>query len=97
MENFQQHEVWFVIGSQHLYGPQTLQQVTEHAQTVVKGLNGEAGLPVKLVLKPLVTSPDQILALCREANYDTRCIGLLTWLHTFFPGQNVDRRPDHPQ
>ncbi|XBS68043.1 L-arabinose isomerase [Acerihabitans sp. KWT182] len=87
MENFQQHEVWFVIGSQHLYGPETLRQVTEHAQTVVKGLNDEAGLPVKLVLKPLVTSPDQILALCREANYDTHCIGLLTWLHTFSPAK----------
>ncbi|WP_410015045.1 L-arabinose isomerase [Sodalis sp. C49] len=87
MDNFKQHEVWFVIGSQHLYGPETLRQVADHAQTVVQGLNNEAGLPVKLVLKPLVKSPDEILALCREANYDTHCIGLLTWLHTFSPAK----------
>lgn len=87
MQHFQQYEVWFVIGSQHLYGEQTLRQVKEHAETVIEGLNSTASLPVKLVLKPLVTTPDEILALCREANYDTRCVGLLTWLHTFSPAK----------
>ncbi|TCV99771.1 L-arabinose isomerase [Biostraticola tofi] len=87
MQLFAQHEVWFVIGSQHLYGEETLRQVKEHAETVVKGLNDEAGLPVKLILKPLVKSPDEILGLCREANYDSNCIGLLTWLHTFSPAK----------
>ncbi|TKI05664.1 L-arabinose isomerase [Martelella alba] len=87
MEIFPQQEVWFVIGSQHLYGPETLRQVADHAGTVVRDLNEKAGLPVKLVLKPLVTTPDEIQALCREANHETRCIGLLTWLHTFSPAK----------
>lgn len=99
MEICQNYEVWFVIGSQHLYGEETLRQVQRHAETVVAGLNNDAGLPLKLVLKPLVTSPDQILALCRDANYQPRCLGLLTWLHTFSPakmwigGLNILHKP----
>ncbi len=87
MGNLQQREVWFVIGSQHLYGPETLRQVKENAEKVVQGLNQDAGLPVKLVLKPVAKSPDEILALCRDANYQDSCIGLLVWLHTFSPAK----------
>ncbi|AUH00775.1 L-arabinose isomerase [Prodigiosinella confusarubida] len=87
MDHFKQLEVWFVIGSQHLYGPETLRQVKENAEKVVNGLNRDAALPVKLVLKPLVKTPDEITALCRDANYQDNCIGLLTWLHTFSPAK----------
>lgn len=87
MNIFKQREVWFVIGSQHLYGPKTLQQVTANAEQVVNSLNREAGLPVKLVLKPLVTTPDEITTVCREANYHQDCIGIMTWLHTFSPAK----------
>jgi L-arabinose isomerase len=80
-------EVWFVIGSQNLYGPETLQQVAANAEHVVNNLNSEANLPVKLVLKPLVTTPAEITALCRDANYQTQCIGIITWLHTFSPAK----------
>ncbi|GLR09404.1 L-arabinose isomerase [Mixta theicola] len=87
MQQFDSLSVWFVIGTQHLYGPETLRQVADHAQQVVDGLNREAGLPVKLVLKPLVKSPDEALALCRDANHDNSCIGIITWLHTFSPAK----------
>ena len=73
MTIFDNYEVWFVIGSQHLYGPETLRQVTQHAEHVVNALNTEAKLPCKLVLKPLGTTPDEITAICRDANYDDRC------------------------
>lgn len=96
MTIFDNYEVWFVIGSQHLYGPETLRQVTQHAEHVVNALNTEAKLPCKLVLKPLGTTPDEITAICRDANYDDRCAGLVVWLHTS-PGQNVDQRPDYAQ
>ena len=72
MTIFDNYEVWFVIGSQHLYGPETLRQVTQHAEHVVNALNTEAKLPCKLVLKPLGTTPDEITAICRDANYDDR-------------------------
>ncbi|ACS85704.1 L-arabinose isomerase [Musicola paradisiaca] len=87
MEQFKQLEVWFVIGSQHLYGPESLRQVKENAEKVVNGLNRDAGLPVRLVLKPLAKTPDEITALCRDANHQESCIGLLTWLHTFSPSK----------
>ena len=90
MTIFDNYEVWFVIGSQHLYGPETLRQVTQHAEHVVNALNTEAKLPCKLVLKPLGTTPDEITAICRDANYG----GVAAH---FLPGQNVDQRPDHAQ
>ena len=87
MTIFDNYEVWFVIGSQHLYGPEALRQVTQHAEHVVNALNTEAKLPCKLVLKPLGTSPDEITAICRDANYDDRCAGMVVWLHTFSPAK----------
>lgn len=98
MQQFRQSEVWFVIGSQHLYGQRTLQQVKEQAEKVVSSLN-QAGLPVKLVQKPLATTPDEITALCRDANYQDSCLGLLVWLHTFSPAKmwiNGLRRLEKP-
>jgi len=82
MEQSNNYSVWFVIGTQHLYGAETLRQVEQNARQVVEGLN-QAGLPLRLELKPLVKSPDEALALCRDANYDKQCVGIITWLHTF--------------
>ena len=87
MHAYPQLELWFVVGSQHLYGPKTLRAVAENAQRIVDGLNAEGGLPAKLVLKPTVTESDGILALCREANNAPQCAGLVTWMHTFSPAR----------
>jgi len=82
-----EQKVWFVIGTQHLYGAETLRQVEQHARQVMDGLNQAGTLPVPLELKPLVKSPDEALALCREANHDNQCAGIITWLHTFSPAK----------
>ncbi|WP_035052021.1 L-arabinose isomerase [Andreprevotia chitinilytica] len=87
MNIFNTLEMWFVVGSQHLYGPKTLQQVEEHARQIVAGLNETAGLPIRIVLKPVVKTSDEILALCREANHADHCAGLITWMHTFSPAK----------
>ena len=79
--------VWFVIGTQHLYGAETLRQVEQHGQQVVDGLNRAGNLPFTLQLKPLVKTPDEALALCREASHDLACLGVVTWLHTFSPAK----------
>ncbi|MEO8410508.1 MAG: L-arabinose isomerase, partial [Propionivibrio sp.] len=68
-------------------GDKILQQVAENSAVVVEGLNSEGKFPVKVVLKPTVKTPDEILALCREANHAENCIGLITWLHTFSPAR----------
>lgn len=87
MELFKQLEVWFVVGSQHLYGPKTLQQVSDNASQMVAALNAEGALPIKLVLKPTVKTPDEILAVCREANNTPACVGVVSWMHTFSPAK----------
>jgi L-arabinose isomerase len=85
MINLKQLQVWFVTGSQHLYGPETLKQVAAHAQEIARALNSE--LPVKVVFKPVLTTPEEITALCREADTTPACIGLVAWMHTFSPAK----------
>jgi L-arabinose isomerase len=80
-------EVWFVTGSQHLYGDEPLRQVAEHARAMAEGLSRSPDIPVAVVYKPVVTTPGAILALCREANSTSRCVGLITWMHTFSPAK----------
>ena len=83
--NLKQFEVWFVTGSQHLYGPETLKTVAVHSQEIAKGLG--AALPVKVVFKPVLVTPDAVTALCQAANNAPKCIGLITWCHTFSPSK----------
>jgi L-arabinose isomerase len=80
-------EVWFVTGSQHLYGPETLEKVAANAQTVAASLAQETSIPAKVAFKALVTTPEEIRGLCREANNSERCIGLILWMHTFSPAK----------
>ncbi|AXU95302.1 MAG TPA: L-arabinose isomerase [Erwinia persicina] len=87
MTQLNARSVWFVIGTQHLYGAETLRQVEQHGQQVVEGLNRAGKLPFSLQLKPLVKTPDEALSLCREANHDQSCLGIITWLHTFSPAK----------
>ncbi|HEY9509048.1 MAG TPA: L-arabinose isomerase, partial [Verrucomicrobiae bacterium] len=87
MINLKQLEVWFVTGSQHLYGPETLKKVAEHSQEIAKGLNAARAIPVKVVFKPVLVSPDAITELCQAANNAPKCIGLITWCHTFSPSK----------
>ncbi|HEV2693715.1 MAG TPA: L-arabinose isomerase [Verrucomicrobiae bacterium] len=85
--NLKQFEVWFVTGSQHLYGPETLKAVAKHSQEIAKTLNAASAIPVKVVFKPVMVSPDAITELCQQANNAAKCIGLVTWCHTFSPSK----------
>lgn len=80
-------EVWFVTGSQHLYGAQALAQVAENARQIAGALAAEQAIPVTIVYKTIVTSAEEIRALCREANDSDACIGLVLWMHTFSPAK----------
>jgi L-arabinose isomerase len=87
LKDLKEYEAWFVTGSQHLYGEETLKQVAEHSQEIVKGLSQSKKIPVKVVYKPVLTTPDSIYKLCLEANNNEKCIGLITWMHTFSPAK----------
>ncbi len=79
--------VWFVTGSQHLYGDETLRQVAAHAQAIAAGLGASAHIPVTIEYKPIVTTPEAIAEVCRAANSAADCLGLITWMHTFSPAK----------
>ena len=87
MIDLKQYEVWFVTGSQDLYGPKTLAKVAEHSREIAAALNASAHIPVKVVFKPVLTTPEAIRELCLEANSTASCIGLITWMHTFSPAK----------
>jgi L-arabinose isomerase len=80
-------EVWFVTGSQHLYGPAALKQVAANSQKLVDGLNASGKLPLKVAFKPVVTTPDEIRNLLSAASNDAKCGGLVLWMHTFSPSK----------
>ncbi|CAZ96089.1 L-arabinose isomerase [Zobellia galactanivorans] len=81
------NEVWFVTGSQHLYGPETLAQVAEHSRDIAKYYDAGKAIPLKVVFKPVVKTPGEISALCKEANNTDACVGLIMWMHTFSPAK----------
>lgn len=87
MIDLKQFDVWFVTGSQHLYGPETIEQVAEHSQEIARALSHSAPIPVNVVFKPVLTTPEAIRQLCLEANADKNCVGLITWMHTFSPAK----------
>jgi L-arabinose isomerase len=87
MNNLKSLEVWFVTGSQHLYGEETLKQVAEHSQQIAASLNAAKQIPVTVVFKPTVKSTEEIFAVCQEANHSANCIGIIAWMHTFSPAK----------
>ncbi|WP_343693619.1 L-arabinose isomerase [Chitinophaga sp.] len=87
MIQLKQLEAWFVTGSQHLYGEETLQQVAAHSQAIAAALDADPSIPVKIVFKPTVKTPDEIYAICQEANAAKNCIGVIAWMHTFSPAK----------
>jgi L-arabinose isomerase len=80
-------ELWFVTGSQHLYGPGPLAQVAENSAKIAASLDAETEIPVRVVVKPVMVNADGITQLCREANSSEKCIGLVLWMHTFSPAK----------
>ena len=95
IQNLPVSEIWFVTGSQHLYGEVALKQVTLNSQRIVAALTSSDRIPMRVVFKPVLTTPDQVRSLCLDANRSADCAGLILWMHTFSPakmwigGENV--------
>ncbi len=87
INQFDHLEIWFVTGSQHLYGPEALKKVDEHALLVVAALNSSGNLPHKIVFKPVLKSSAEITQFAIDANSAPNCIGIITWMHTFSPAK----------
>ncbi len=80
-------EIWFVTGSQHLYGPGPLMQVAANAQRIVEALGRSERIPAPVVFKPVLTDPAAVRELCLDANRTASCAGLILWMHTFSPAK----------
>src|SRR3984957_4227851 len=80
-------EVWFVTGAQSLYGPGPLKTVAASSQALVAGLRQSGRLPLPLVFKTVLTTPEEIHGLCLDANRSPGCAGLILWMHTFSPSK----------
>jgi L-arabinose isomerase len=83
----QHAEVWFLTGSQAMYGEETLRQVATQAGQIARALDGEAGIGVRVVWKPVLTDPAMIRRACLDASSSDECIGVITWMHTFSPAK----------
>lgn len=83
----QAKQLWFVTGSQHLYGEEAIGQVAEHSADIAAGLDAAPAIPVEIVAKPVLTTSDEIRRVMLEANSDESCIGVISWMHTFSPAK----------
>lgn len=87
MKNLAEYQFWFITGSQHLYGEETLKQVAENSREIVAGLNTAREIPAEIVFKTVATTSEAIFQVMAEANFDKKCAGIITWMHTFSPSK----------
>lgn len=87
MIDLKEYEIWFVTGSQHLYGEETLKKAAEHSRIISEYLSQSKKIPAKIIFKPVMTNPDAISDLLTEANSSKKCAGIITWMHTFSPAK----------
>lgn len=87
MLDLKQFEIWFVTGSQDLYGEETLRQVDEHSRIISRFFDEKTEIPVRVIFKPVVKSSEEIHRICQDANVAEHCIGIVTWMHTFSPAK----------
>ncbi len=80
-------EIWFVTGSQDLYGEDTMRKVGEHSKQIALSFAGRQQIPVRIIYKPTVKSTEEIYSVCQEANTTKNCIGIIAWMHTFSPAK----------
>ena len=88
MTTLKKYKFWFLTGSQDLYGDECLRHVAEHSAEIVEHLNKSGRLPFEVILKPTLITNEVIRKTFNEANLDTNCAGVITWMHTFSPAKS---------
>jgi L-arabinose isomerase len=87
MIDLSKYEVWFLTGSQQLYGDETLKRVAANSRIIAESLEGSGKIPARIVAKPTLTDPDAIMKVCLEASSSPNCAAVITWMHTFSPAK----------
>ena len=85
--SLKEKEFWFIVGSQRLYGPEVLETVAARADEMAKAMDTSPLIPCRIVYKGTAKSSDEITAICKEANYNDNCCGIIAWCHTFSPSK----------
>jgi L-arabinose isomerase len=80
-------DVWFLTGSQTMYGEEILRQVADQSQVIARALDDDPAIPIRVVWKPVLTEADAIRRTCLDATADDSCVGLIVWMHTFSPAK----------
>ena len=84
---FENYEIWWVTGAQLLYGGDAVVAVDGHSKEMVAGLNDSGIIPIKVVYKGTANSSKEVEAVMKAANNDEKCVGIITWMHTFSPAK----------
>jgi L-arabinose isomerase len=87
MLKLKDQEIWFVVGSQQLYGSQVLETVAKRGQEMAAYIDSNENIPCKFIYKSTIKSNEEVSAIIKEANYDDKCVGIVTWCHTFSPSK----------
>ena len=101
---FENYEIWWVTGAQLLYGGDAVVAVDGHSKEMVAGLNDSGIIPIKVVYKGTANSSKEVEAVMKAANNDEKCVGIITWMHTFSPAkmwikglQDLQKPPERPR
>ncbi|MFA5603127.1 MAG: L-arabinose isomerase, partial [Bacilli bacterium] len=86
-KSLKEYEFWFLVGSQFLYGPETLDMVSQQSKIIASGIGGSTAIPCKVVYKATLKTPEEIEHWIKEANYNDTCAGIIVWMHTFSPSK----------
>jgi L-arabinose isomerase len=84
---FTHREIWFVTGSQDLYGDDVLGQVADQSRRVAEVLADGTNVPVRIIWKPVLKDSESIRKTVLAAADDDACVGLIAWMHTFSPAK----------
>jgi len=87
MINIKEQEIWFVVGSQLLYGSKVLDTVAKRGQEMAAYITANQNIPCKFIYKGTIKSNEEVTAIIKDANFDDNCVGLVTWCHTFSPSK----------
>ncbi|MDC1218073.1 MAG: L-arabinose isomerase [Flavobacteriales bacterium] len=87
MKELLNKKIWFLTGTQHLYGQEALAQVSDNAKKVIEGLNNSQHIPFEIVYQPILKTQEEITRVCAEASSNEDCIGVIAWMHTFSPAK----------
>jgi L-arabinose isomerase len=87
VKSLEEREIWFLTGSQALYGDDTLRQVAEQSRQIADALNDASGVPIRVVWQPVLTDAEAIRRICLDANTSDACAGVIAWMHTFSPAK----------